>query len=214
MTLNCTSLQLQGHFPDGQGAFDVVVENVDKEVIGEVIDDFDDTLTSDEAKEPEATVIANQPQQLPDDMKRNTLGMDKLVYEIVADEEEDEIENAFETTALKVTTLKAKLDMKIDEMILKLQSLKNLRRHVEKSYKFANKFINSKATNEEGKRFVLADLQKSIDQVEETLNMSKDNSEEGIQKLEPLPSSQRNSWVEKNSFIYSICFENYNNLYP
>lgn len=159
--------------------FGVVVENVvNHEEIngGEVFDDFDDSLTSGEASnQPEATVIGNA--QFTSDPKRNTLGMDKLVYEIVADEAEDEIENAFETTALKATSLKAKLDMRIDETILKLQSLKNLRRHIEKTVKFANKFISNKATNDESKRFVIADLQKSIGQVEESLNYSKDNDD-------------------------------------
>lgn len=167
----------------------------DEEVFGEVMEsDFDGSLRAQRAdKEPETTVVGSE--QFTSNPARQPIGMDKLVYEMVAEEEDDEIENAFETTALKATALRAKLDMRIDETILKLQSLKNLRRHIEKAYKFANKFISSQATNDEGKRFVLADLQKSVDQVEETLNYSDVHSADNaaVQQVEPLSSSQRNS---------------------
>lgn len=108
----------------------------------------------------------------------SSLGMDQLIYQLVADEEEDAIENEFETAALRTTALKAKLDVAIDATILKLQSLKNLRRHVEKAYKFADKFIaGSKlgTTNKEGRRYVIAELTKSLDQVEQALKQSSSN---------------------------------------
>ena len=56
--------------------------------------------------------------------------MDRLIYELVQEEKQDSVRNAFETTSLKAVTLKSKLDMKIDQTILALQNLKNLRRHL------------------------------------------------------------------------------------
>lgn len=114
----------------------------------------------------------------PSSSSSSSSGMDQLIYELVADEEEDAIENEFETAALRTTALKAKLDVAIDATILKLQSLKNLRRHVEKAYKFADKFIaGSKlgTTNKEGRRYVLAELTKALDQVEQALKQSSSN---------------------------------------
>src|SRR5699024_10716581 len=96
--------------------------------------------------------------------------INKLIYELVQDNQKEAIQNEFETTALKVATLKSKLDMKIDQTIIMLQNLKNLRRHIEKAYKFANKFVNSQVTNGESKRYVLQELENSIQQVEEALN--------------------------------------------
>ncbi len=151
--------------------FDVGVErqNLDE--------DFDGSLAEETAGSEQLAV-----NPAPSSSSTSSSGMDKLIYEMVADEEEEDIENAFETTALRTTAVKGKLDMAIDQTILKLQSLKNLRRHIEKAYQFADKFISSKLTNKDGRRLVLAELQKSIDQVEETLNSSSANA---AQKQKP-----------------------------
>lgn len=101
-----------------------------------------------------------------------------FVYELLEEEKADAIQNAFETTALKAVMLKSKLDMKIDETVLMLQNLKNLKNHIESAYKFANRFVSSKVADDEIKQYVVSQLENSIQQVQQTLDF-KANSGSG-----------------------------------
>lgn len=123
-------------------------------------------------EDADADLLTSGPsaQSVPADQKGHE--MDKLIYELVQDEQKEAIRDQFENTALKAVALKSKLDSKIDETIMALQNLKNLRRHIVSAHAFASRLVNSKVTNDQIKRYVVTQLGNSVQQVEQTLSQT------------------------------------------
>ena len=98
--------------------------------------------------------------------------MDKLIYDMVQNREEKEIENHFETSVLRTMQLKTKLDKKIDELGLMLQVLENLRDHIDSALTLAKKVVHTTGANYDTKQYVLSQLDSYNKQIEKNIHFN------------------------------------------
>ncbi|KAJ6222230.1 hypothetical protein RDWZM_000775 [Blomia tropicalis] len=96
--------------------------------------------------------------------------MDQLIYEMIETEAQHAIHVQFESLMLRAITMKTKLDAKIDNAILMLESLKNLRYQLDSAHRYANRLMKSKVITDKMKKYVLKQLDHSMKQFENALN--------------------------------------------
>ena len=92
--------------------------------------------------------------------------MDNLIYEVMADTENDELETDYDKSNFKAESVRHRLNDRIEHIDMVLTHLKDIRKHFDSVHKMTKTLVESDATADFVKKFAIDQLNHSVNNVE------------------------------------------------